>query len=769
MNILYIAEKPSLAEAIAVAYTDKPLRKQGYFDCENGVKITWCYGHMLTLKSPRDYGIKKWSIDDLPYEMIKTPVYLADSDKKDQIKIIEELSKEADTIVNAGDPDDEGQRIVDSLLEFLKVKNKRVLRIWLNDNNTDVVKKEIANLKENHLFQGLSQRALARAVADQIIGMNCTVALSVKHNSKLNAGRVSTPILAMVVNRIRERESHKENYYYNISSDFVFDDRKVIAKLHNPSLPEAYLDEKKRIINEDFANEIVKNLQNVEAKVIEFKKENIEQQPPLPYNLLKLQSDSANLFGFSAMKTQKITQELREKYKLITYNRTDCQYLNDEHHAEAPDVLRAVLSNLNDNIILNFQQKSRAFNSKKVTAHHAIIPTRAKCKLEDLPKDCQKIYDLICKRYIMQFMNYRAIERKTLKLQAEEYIFNASYSLELNNGWKLYLDKKLDDEEKEVEINIPDFVDGETGLLKETSVSKAKTQPARLYTVSSLLNELTRASKYIKDPDLKKILIDRDSENEGESGGIGTPATRASILDNLFNNGFLEEDKKSIIATKKGFDFIDIAPEVLKLPDLTALLEIELQKVENNELSLVEFIDIVDQKVRSLIKEITDNDIVLNEFSDFECKECQSKLIKRSGQYGDYFSCSGFPKCKTTYKVGEDEKPVYEVVKKDLNLTEFECKKCQSKLVKRNGQYGDYFSCSGYPKCKTTYKVGEDEKPVYEVVKKDLNFTEFKCKKCKSKLIKRSGQYGEFFACSGFPKCKTNYKIGEDEKPIYFP
>ena len=706
-NMLFIAEKPSLAKAIASGFTDNPVSKKGYLECPNNIIITWCYGHMLKLKSPRDYGIKSWSFEVLPFDMLRKPIYIKDKDKEEQINIIYSLIEKFDTIVNAGDTDDEGQRIVDSLLENsgVDLSKKEVLRIWLNANNKSVVIKELEKMKPNNIYNGLSQRALARAVADQIMGFNCTVAFSVKNNELLNTGRVSSPILGMVAKRMIDNKNHKESYYYNLQAKFKFNSDAFFAQLTN--VDEIYLDDKGRIINLDFLEEISKKINNEIAEVLEFNVETIIQQPPLTYNLSDLQADCSKLYGFTPKKTQDITQVLRDKYQLITYNRTDSNYLNDEHHQEAPEVLKTALKNLNLNLDLKYDQKSRVFNSKKTTAHHAIICTESTMP-NDIPDDCKKVYELIAKRYLIQFLEYREIERTSIKLKVKDYIFSTSSSIEKKSGWKSFDDTFK--EEKEDSTDLPILKVGQGGAVIENTILKSKIEPPRLYTLQSLIKDLTRASKYIDDPDLKKVLIERDKGNEGENGGIGTTATRASIIETLMRNGFIEIVKNRVLATEKGMRFYELMPEKLKKPDITALWEIELKKIELGEKKLEDFISEVHMKTIEIVEEIKNSKEYLKE--QFFCEKCNSPLRTINNTKTPFFACTSYPNCNQTYPM-KDNKPDFEHKKEEL-LSDHLCKSCNSPLILRNGKYGEFFACSAYPKCKTSYKVNENKEPIYQ-------------------------------------------------------
>lgn len=790
-NLLFIAEKPQLAQAIAEAYTDKPKRGKGFIDVGNNIKITWCFGHMLSLKSPEDHDpkINAWSKNSLPFSMLKNYEYKISEGKEEQLNIILDLMKKYDTIVHAGDPDDEGQRIVDSILEFSKAKNKTVKRVLINDFNTQVVKKELGRMQENDKFFNLSQRALSRVVADQIFGFNLTVAYTVKNGMLLNVGRVATPILALIVNREKAHKNHAESYYYNL-----------FAKISNGI--ELEYQAPKEMKNEDGNIDDKSQLEAIalevkgRAQVEEYRDEITKKQPPLLYNLLKLQADCSKLYGYTPIETQDITQTLREKYRLITYNRTDSQYLNDEHHEEAPEVIEAIINNLTDykKLELDSSQKTRVFNTKKVTNHHAIIPTIAKPQMSLLTEKEKTVYELIAKRYLAQFMAYREVQTQQLTIDVNGHKFKITSSNTIKRGW---LDLVADESEKE-KPRFPEFQKGDYVDIEGNEIKKSKTKPPRLYTEDSLLEDLTRVARYVSDPELKTVLIDRDKGKEGEQGGIGTPATRAGIIENLKTNEFIELKGKNLIATEKGHRFYEILPQNLKSPDLTAKWEIHLEQIENGEKTYDEFIEelnnVVTQDINYIFEkteffgEVTPclncgqatkrfeknkqvryycSDCKVGfkkdesgklykleaELTKYKCKKCDSFLTIRNGAKGKFYSCSGYPKCKTAYNVGEDGAPAYPVI------SEHKCQKCEKPLIIRDSAKGKFYSCSAYPKCKTAYKIGEDGAPLYPVI------SEHKCPECSSPLIERKGKNGEFYGCSSFPKCRYTCEIDEKGNP----
>src|SRR5215469_2449164 len=405
---LFIAEKPELAKAI-VEGLGGGRRKEGYYDCGNDC-VTWCFGHMLQLLDPEDYDERyaTWRLDDLPIAHIpwrKKPA----AGKSAQLRIVTHLLKQADSVVHAGDPDDEGQLLVDEVLAYARCRLP-VKRLLINDNNTNVVRKALANLRDNREFAALSASAEARSVGDQLYGYNLTRAYTLAarkegYQGVLSVGRVQTPILGLVVRRDREFESHVKSFYYYVTGQFQIQGLTFPARYQ--TVEGDPVDDKGRLIDQKYAQAIAEAVKGKPARLISADTKQKEQPAPLPYNLLKLQTDAARKFGYKPDQVKDITQSLRERHRLITYNRSDCEYLSDEQHADAPGVLAAIAKTTPmlapASAAANPAIKGRAFNSSKVSAHHAIIPTQATADLARLSIGERKIYTLIARAYVAQF------------------------------------------------------------------------------------------------------------------------------------------------------------------------------------------------------------------------------------------------------------------------------------------------------------------------------------------------------------------------------
>lgn len=707
---LFIAEKPDIAKAILDALGGGT-KKNGYFVSGNDY-ITWCYGHMLRLADPEEYDEKyaKWNLADLPFCFIPYKKIIPD-DKKVQVKIILDLIKQANSIVHAGDPDDEGQLLIDELLEYAQC-NKPTERILMNDNNINVVKKELYRLRPNSDFKHLSAKAEARSVADQLYGYNLSRAYTLATNEKLTVGRVQTPILGLVVRRCRENASHVKNYYYVVTANFIVNN--ISYKGNYITIDTDDKDDKGRLINQEQVKNIVHQTEYKNCLIINAETKRKEQPPVLPYNLLKLQSDASRKFGIKSHEVKEITQSLREKHKLITYNRSDCEYLNDDHHADAEYVLNAIsctapifnkkIGKSNNNL------KSRAFNSSKVSAHHAIIPTTNTAKFDSLSDGEKKIYMLIARAYIAQFYPNMIYDETEIITECNGFHFKTKSRVIISLGWKeLYTNDKDNEDLKEdsslEEADLRQIQKSMYGKNISSIYEKKETKPLPLYTEATLLNDLTRVSKYIKDKELRKLMLDKDKNKAGEHGGIGTPATRDTILKNLIDREFLAENGKNIVSTKTGEKLYDLLPDQAKYPDMTALWHDQAKNINNNT-DVIKFINDLMIYINNEVTSIKNNKSSFN--SDVKCPKCNKMTLFKISipKRNAFWACSDKSNC--CFTINDDNGKPAQI--KEVIISEiYKCKVCNSGLIRRTGKSKKtkkpyaFWSCSNYPNCKENY------------------------------------------------------------------
>jgi DNA topoisomerase-3 len=602
---VFIAEKPQLAQVIADAL-GSARRKDGYFECGVDV-VTWCVGHLLELAPPEAHNpaYAQWDATDLPLKL--RPVkYQPIAKTQGQLKVVAKLISQASEIVHAGDPDDEGQLLVDEVLVHYGNRSP-VKRVLINDLNANAARKAIGQMKDNREFFGLYQKALARSIADQLYGFNMTRAYTLAAQARgmkgvLPVGRVQTVILGLIVNRYLANRRHDAAFYYNISASIALGQGKAKGKLVLPA--DAAVDEKKRLIDEAYAERVSQACRQAAAKVIQANVSEEQAPAPLPFSLLDLQVLMSREHGIDSEKTMAITQVLRTKHQAITYNGSDCSYLSEEQFQEAPhtlDVLAQALTDLSGMFAhADSERKSRAFDDTKVTAHTAIIPTAVRIDVAQLTVDERIVYLAIVKRYLAQFLPPKRFLSAVVQFEVAGHAFVARAIKVTHAGWTILEaessgsddepSERDDGEESPFDVLAPLCV-GSVGVCDGVTVAKEKTKPPALYTEATLLKDLQRVAKYVTDPRIKQLLIDRDKGKKGEHGGIGTPRTRSSMLTKLHDRGLYAVEKKRLIPTPVGLEFVAALPAIATDPDMTALWHEQQLMIEAGELTVDAFLD----------------------------------------------------------------------------------------------------------------------------------------------------------------------------------
>lgn len=703
---LYIAEKPELARAIKDALNGNESFAKGYFTKGDNI-ITYAVGHLLELYKPDDYDekYKNWSFDTLPIE-IKEYKYKPKENTKDQLKIVCSLinDNKVNRIIHCGDADDEGQILIEEILNYAKNK-KPVMRVLINDLTKEAIQKEIADMKPNSEFKLISDRGFARSIADWEVGMNLSRAYTIAYRLRggqgaISVGRVQTPILSLIVNRDYENSNFKSVDYYAIKGVFDINGKSFTAPL--------FLDKDIKIINENEAKGIENSsLHSSFGVKVSANKKNDE--PPLPFNLLTLQTLASKLFGFSAKKTLEITQILREKYKAITYNRSDCEYLPTTAFENAPAVLKAVSENISLDVSkADTSYKNRAFDDSKLSAHYGIIPTTAKFNKAELSKDELNIYELIATRFLMQFFKPCEYMSYSLVFSKDNLIYKTSAKKILKAGYREFFNKASDDESEEMLVNDELLdLDGASASCKNIIINKEKTKPRPLYTMTSLLKDLNSVAKYVTNEKIKKLLLEKDKEKKGENGGIGTPATRSDMIEKLIKEEYIEiskDKKQQIKSTQKGKNLIKCCSSLLATPDMTALWYEYQKEIEAGNRTKDNFLFSVKNDIEVEIERIKNNEEFKMDVnnSGIPCPKCKDGfLIERISQKGfKWLSCSRYKADNT----GCDAKFKYD---KNGNIVDFDstpkkdensiaCPKCKDGfLIERISQKGfKWLSCS---------------------------------------------------------------------------
>lgn len=635
MKSLIIAEKPELAKSIVNAIDGKLNKNDGYFEKGNYV-VTWAYGHILRLKTPEEYDKdnKSWDMKQLPIYFKNWGKIPIDKSRK-QFNVIKKLINECDEIINAGDIDEEGQLLIDEIIEYCKFKGT-VKRIQTSAFNEDYLKKALKNLEPNSKYETWGKSANARAIADYMVGINLSRYFSILNGTTLSVGRVQTPTLGLVVNRDLAIENHIKEIYYDGYSDIDINGNIVKSKLeHKDNITFKNSEELKQILD-SFLN---RKLQ------VSIKKQIKNENAPLPFSLTKLQSHISKKYKIKPDETLKITQDLREKYHAITYNRSDSQYLNEEHYKEAPGVIKKVLSNLNLKLNLDYNNlpHSKCFDDSKVTAHHGIIPTAVDLDLSKMSEKEQKVYKEISLFYLIQFVE--VVKKEVTYLETEEqqgYKFKASSTKILDEGFKKYLDRSNNEDEESVLSRIKD---GQySGTIIKNDIKEIETKPLARYTQASLIEDMTRISKYVDDPEIKEILKRKDKDKEGENGSIGTSATRASIIQNLIKRGYIKEEKDKVISTELGREYYKILPDEWKRADLTAKWWIIQEEIRDGKSEQDKLLDSILNDIKNILstRDVSKFKLQKNYKNDKtivgQCPICGKDIIESTKS----FYCSGF-------------------------------------------------------------------------------------------------------------------------------
>ncbi|QJY37951.1 DNA topoisomerase III [Vibrio europaeus] len=616
MSRLFIAEKPSLGRAIAAALPGPKKNDQGFIRCGNGDVVTWCIGHLLEQVEPDAYDerYKKWNLADLPIVPEQWQLRPRKSASK-QLTVVRKLLKEANHIVHAGDPDREGQLVVDEVLDYCKVsktKKEATQRLLISDLNLPAVKRALNQMRSNREFVPLSVSALARSRADWLYGMNMSRAYTLLgqkagYQGVLSVGRVQTPVLGLVVRRDEEIENFIPRDYFTLHALIPYQDGSAAFDIRARWKPsdacKPWQDEEGRVLNRKLVENVANRIANQPAKVVESEQKQTKQSAPLPYSLSALQIDAAKRFGMSAQQVLDTCQSLYEKHKLITYPRSDCRYLPLEHYSQASSVCDVIGNNAKELSSAvsgaNLSLKSKAWNDKKVDAHHAIIPTPKKASVNGLSGNEMKIYQQIARQYLMQFYPAAVYAEAKLVFDIAGGTFIAKGRQLVSAGWKELMGK-VDDEDASVDA-VPPLPEGSVLTCREGEIKDRKTEPPKHFTEATLLQAMTGIARFVEDKELKKILKETD--------GLGTEATRAGILDTLFKRQLLQRQGKSILSTPAGRGLIHALPSESTFPDMTANWEHQLQGMAERNQAYLPFMQALQQRIDGLMYQVRSGEV----------------------------------------------------------------------------------------------------------------------------------------------------------------
>lgn len=585
--IVCIAEKPSVATDIAKAVGANQ-RKDGYYE-GNGYQVTWTFGHLCTLKEPHDYldRWKYWDLRDLPMIPSKFGIKLIENDGiKRQYHIVERLLQNAKEIINCGDAGQEGEVI--QRWVFLKAKAKApTKRLWISSLTEEAIKEGLENLKDAKQYDNLYAAGSARAIGDWMLGLNATRLFTKKFGKQkqvLSIGRVQTPTLAMIVQRHLRIENFVPEDYWELRTVYRGTEfNSVLGKISKKEKAEYALE---KIKEEDF-------------EIVSFEQKEGKERPPRLFDLTSLQIAANKRFDFSADMTLRLIQGLYEK-KLVTYPRVDTTYLPDDIYPKVPNILRGLhfYKELTEPLLADKIRKTKqVFDNKRVTDHHAIIPTGV--PMSGVSPDEQKIYDLVTRHFIAALYPDCTVSNTTVIGDVIKLEFRATGKQIISPGWRVVFPKSNANQEKKEEEDImPDFVVGEKGK-HEARLDQKQTTPPRPFTEATLLRAMETAGRRVKDEEARELM---------KENGIGRPSTRANIIETLFRRRYIEKRGKSIYATNTGIDLISVIQnDTLKSPRLTGEWEKKLRMIEKGEYNLDQFKQELIEMVVGLTNEVLFN------------------------------------------------------------------------------------------------------------------------------------------------------------------
>ena len=623
-----IAEKPSVAKDIAEIIGAKS-RHDGYYE-GNGYQVTWTFGHLCTLKEPHDYreNWKYWKLEDLPIVPDNFGIKLIPNQGVEkQFNTIANLVQNCDEVINCGDAGQEGELIQRWVL--LKAKCKvPIKRLWISSLTEEAIKEGFDKLREGSQYDNLYAAGSARAIGDWMLGINGTRLFTKKFGqgkSTLSIGRVQTPTLAMIVERQKEIDAFVVEEYWELKT--VYREQEFSCQID-------------RLKSKDRADKGLEYLKDKDFEITSFEQKEGKEGNPRLYDLTSLQVDANKKFGYSADDTLKYIQNLYEK-KLVTYPRVDTTYLSEDIHPKIPGILRGLkyYSRFTESLLSQPIPKSKTvFNDAKVTDHHAIIPTGV--SPSGISPEENKIYDLICRRFIAVFYPACTVSNTTVLGKVEELEFKATGKQILDLGWReVYADQKKS-KSKDEESIMPTFVEGEKGP-HEPFVHQGKTSPPKYYTEATLLRAMETAGKQVDDEEMRELLKDN---------GIGRPSTRANIIETLFRRKYIEKKRKNILATPTGLALIDtIQNELLKSAELTGDWERKLRLIEKGEYEL----EVFKQELYKMVRELTDEVIFNTPHSVSFFKEPEKPKKKRAPKKDIVFEEMACPKCSKPLMKGK--------------------------------------------------------------------------------------------------------------------
>ncbi|MBS6643492.1 MAG: DNA topoisomerase III [Clostridiaceae bacterium] len=678
MKSLIIAEKPSVARDIARVLKCSQ-KGNGYIE-GNQYIVTWGLGHLVTLADPEDYDkkYKEWKMEHLPMipDVFKLEV-IKQTGKQYQAVKTQIHRKDVGQIIIATDAGREGELVARLILKKAG-SQKPLKRLWISSVTDKAIREGFAHLKDGKEYESLYDAAMCRAEADWLVGINATRALTCKYNAQLSCGRVQTPTLAMIAKREAQIREFKPQPYYGIG-----------AKSANPAISLTWQDKKtksSRSFDKERMETLFRSLQGESAVVAEIKKVPKKSFAPMLYDLTELQRDASKRFNYSAKETLNIMQRLYENHKVLTYPRTDSRYLSSDIVPTLKERLDACgvgpYRKLAGKLMsASFCAKASFVNDSKVTDHHAIIPTEQFVQLDHMTIDERRIYDLVVRRFLAVLYPAYEYEQTTLTCTIGGEDFTARGAIVKSMGWKAVYEGEEEDEEEEEEVKsqtLPDLKKGQKISGLQIRLTEGKTKPPAPFTEATLLSAMENPSAYLETQDkaMAKTL--------GETGGLGTVATRADIIEKLFSSFLLEKRGKDICLTGKAKQLLELVPEDLKKPEMTADWEMRLSKIAKGSLRRDTFMKDIRGYSAELIGQIKTGDGTFrhDNLTNTKCPQCGKRMLSVKGKNSEMLVC-------------QDRECGYrETVARTSNAR---CPNCHKKMELRGKGDGQIFVCGcGY-------------------------------------------------------------------------
>ncbi|MEK4423934.1 DNA topoisomerase III [Solibacillus sp. FSL K6-1523] len=667
-----IAEKPSVARDIANVL--KCTKKgNGYLEGDKYI-VTWALGHLVTLADPETYDVKykTWNLEDLPMLPERMKLVVMKQTGKQYNAVKAQLTRnDVNEIIVATDAGREGELVARWIIEKANVK-KPIKRLWISSVTDKAIKDGFANLKPGKNYENLYAAAVARSEADWYIGLNATRALTTRHNAQLNCGRVQTPTVAIIATREDEIKHFKAQTYYGIEAQTT-DQLKLTwqdAKGNSRSFDKEKIDA------------IVKKLGNDNATVIDIEKKPKKTFAPGLYDLTELQRDANKIFGYSAKETLNYMQKLYEQHKVLTYPRTDSRFISSDIVGTLSERLKACAVGeyrpLANKILNKPIKTSKSFvDDSKVSDHHAIIPTEGYVNFSAMTDKERKIYDLVVKRFLAVLFPAFEYEQLTLRAKIGEEQFVAKGKTILASGWKEVYANRFEDDDSTDDVKeqlLPRIDKGDTLNVKIITQTSGQTKPPARFNEATLLSAMENPTKYMETQN--KQLADTLKS----TGGLGTVATRADIIDKLFNSFLIEKRGKDIHITSKGRQLLDLVPDELKSPTTTAEWEMKLEQIASGKLKKEAFINEMKQHTKTIVAEIkaSDKKYKHDNISTKSCPDCGKPMLEVNGKKGKMLVCQD-RECGHRKNVAR--------------VTNARCPQCKKKLELHGEGDGQIFVC----------------------------------------------------------------------------